>query len=313
MKKLLLFIAVGVATIANAQQFEVTSLQEVKTDGHAAFHPRFMPDGKTLLVAQTEAYDGLSLVNIKDGSYTELTGMLGAAWCCEIAEDGKTILTRSMDRDNFTHNIYTIDVATKKATPVIENIDHINNMTFSKGVVQLAHDGGRLMQQKVVDVPTPLKPNNSLLLTNEDLKLVMYVNGVRNVLDPLAGQFDADNWDPQYCWSSISPDGKRILFYCQQNAYTCDLNGQNVVKVGEIQGPQWCGNDHIVGMNDEHDGYFHTKSDIVICKKDGSQLQQLTSSSDKEIKMYPAVSADGSKIAFHTESGKLFVMTIKKK
>ena len=66
-------------------------------------------------------------------------------------------------------------------------------------------------------------------------------------------------------------------------------------------------------MNDENDGYFNTKSDIVICKKDGSQLQQLTSSADKEIKMYPAVSADGSQIAFHTESGKLFLMTIKKK
>lgn len=304
-------MAVGVATIANAQQFEVTALQEVKTGGIAAFHPRFMPDGKTLLVSQTESYDGLSLVNVKDGSYSELTNMPGAAWCCEISEDGKTVLTRSMDRENFTHNIYTIDVATKKATPVIENIDHINNMTFSRGVVQLAHNGGKLLQQKVADVATPLKPNNNVLLTQEDLKMVLYVNGVRNVIDPLAGQFG--EWDPQYIWTSISPDGKTILFYCQQNAYTCDLNGQNVVKVGEIQGPQWCGNDHIVGMNDEHDGYFNTKSDIVICKKDGSQLQQLTSSADKEIKMYPAVSADGTQIAFHTESGKLFLMTIKKK
>lgn len=313
MKKLLLLMAVGVATVANAQQFEVTSLQEVKTGGEAVYHARFMPDGKTLLVSNTESYDGLSLVNIKDGATTELTDMPGAAWCCEISEDGKTILTRSMDRNNFTHNIYTIDVATKKATPVIENIDHINNMTFSKGVVQLAHSGGKLMQQKVADVATPLKPNNNVLLTNEDLKMVLYVNGVRNVLDPLAGQIEDGLWDTQYCWTSLSPDGKRILFYCYQNAYTCDLNGQNVEKVGEIQSPQWCGNDHIVGMNDEHDGYFNTSSDIVICKKDGSQLQQLTSAADKEIKMYPSVSADGSQIAFHTESGKLFLMTIKKK
>ncbi|MEE1297614.1 MAG: hypothetical protein UHE62_02655 [Muribaculaceae bacterium] len=311
MKKLLLFMAVGVATIANAQQFEVTALQEVKTGGIAAFHPRFMPDGKTLLVSQTESYDGLSLVNVKEGSYSELTNMPGAAWCCEISEDGKTVLTRSMDRENFTHNIYTIDVATKKATPVITNIDHINNMTFSRGVVQLAHSGGKLLQQKVADVATPLKPNNNLLLTNEDLKMVLYVNGVRNVLDPLAGQFE--DWDPQYIWTSISPDGKKILFYCQQSAYTCDLNGQNVVKIGKIQGPKWIDNDYIVGMDGTHDGYFYEQNEIYVCKKDGTQRQQLTSGADKEIKMLPAVSADGSQIAYYTQSGKLFLMTIKKK
>ena len=311
MKKLLLFIAVGVATMANAQQFEVTSLQEVKTGGIAAFHPRFMPDGKTLLVSQTESYDGLSLVNVKDGSYSELTNMPGAAWCCEIAEDGKTILTRSMDRENFTHNIYTIDVATKKATPVIENIDHINNMTFSKGVVQLAHNGGKLLQQQVATVATPLKPNNNVLLTQEDLKMVLYVNGVRTVLDPLAGQFE--DWDPQYIWTSISPDGKTILFYCRDAAYTCDLSGNNVKKIGKIQGPQWIDNENIVGMDGTHDGYFYEKNEIFACKIDGTQRQQLTSGADKEIKMLPSVSADGSQIAYYTQSGKLFLMTIKKK
>ena len=76
--------------------------------------------------------------------------------------------------------------------------------------------------------------------------------------------------------------------------------------------PQWRGNTHVVGMNDEHDGYFNTKSDIVIVRNDGTQMQQLTAPSD-EIKMFPSVSADGSQIAFHTEDGKLYLMTIKEK
>lgn len=310
MKKVLLCMAVGLATIANAQQFEVTSIQEVKTsDGAVAFHPRFMPDGKTLLVSNNESYDGLALVNISKGTRTELTDMLGAAWCPKVSEDGKTILTRSMNRENFTQNIYALDVESKKLTPIIENIEHVNDINLTRGVAQVAHSG-KLLYKTVAAAPIPMEPNTDLLLTNEDLKLVIYQNGMRTVLDPLAGQFG--DWDPQYCWASFSPDMTKILFYCKRDAYTCDLDGSNVQKIGSIQSPQWCGNDYVVGMNDEHDGYFNTRSDIVICKRDGSQLQQLTPSS-KEIKMFPSVSADGSKIAFHTEEGKIYVMSIKQK
>ena len=310
MKKLLLFIAVSIATLANAQQFEVTSLQEVKTSAQApTFHPRFMPDGKTLLVT-SEGYDGLALVDIATGKYDLLTTFPGAGWCAEIAEDGNTILTRSIDATDFSQNIYALDVASKRLTPVVENIAHVNNIGFSRGVATIGINGVGVTK-KVAKVSTALAPKNNILVTNENLKLAVYVNGVRNLLDPLAGEFG--DWDPLYAWSSLSPDGKKILFYCKQDAYVCDLNGKNVKKVGKIQGPQWCGNDYVVGMNDQHDGYYNTKSDIVICNVNGTGYQQLTSSADKEIKMFPSVSADGSQIAYHTESGKLFVMTIKKK
>ena len=65
-------------------------------------------------------------------------------------------------------------------------------------------------------------------------------------------------------------------------------------------------------FEDEDDGYYYTKSDIVIVDVTGNNYQQLTTSSD-EIKMFPSVSADGSKIAYHTSDGKIYVMTIKEK
>ena len=80
-----------------------------------------------------------------------------------------------------------------------------------------------------------------------------------------------------------------------------------------MRAPVWRGNDYVVAMVDEDDGYFFTKSDIVIVKADGSgRMQQLTKNSS-EIKMFPAVSADGSKVAFHTLEGKVYLMTIKEK
>lgn len=309
MKKLLLCLAVGVAFVSHAQQFEVVELQQVKTGATQAYHPRFMPDGKTLLVT-SEGYDGLGLVDMEKGVYTKLTDMTGAGYYPVISEDGKTILTRSMNPHDFTQNIYKLDVATKALTVVAVNIEHTNQMSFTNGLATVAISG-KAVETKITDAITPVRKMNNILVTEEDLKIVLYKNGVRTVLDPLAGQYD--DWDPQYCWTSLSPDKTKILFHCANNSFICDLNGQNVVDLGGLRSPQWRGNTHVVGMNDAHDGYFHTKSDIVIVRADGTQFQQLTAPSD-EIKMFPSVSADGSKIAFHTEKeGKIYIMTIKEK
>lgn len=309
MKKLLLCLAVGVAFVSHAQQFEVVELQQVKTGAHAVYHPRFMPDGKTLLVS-AENYDGLGLINIEKGTYTNLTTMPGAGWCAEISEDGKTILTRGMDRENLTQSIYALDVATKGLTVVAENIEHVNDIALVNGVATVAIKG-KAVSKAVADAITPVRTMNNVFLTNEDLKMVLYKNGERIVLDPLAGQFG--DWDPQYCWASLSPDKTKILFHCANYTYTCDLNGNNVVNLGEMGAAQWRGNNHIVGHNEDHDGYFLTKGEIMIVRADGTQMQQLTSTTG-EIKLFPAVSADGNKIAFHTEKeGKIYIMTIKEK
>ena len=79
-----------------------------------------------------------------------------------------------------------------------------------------------------------------------------------------------------------------------------------------MRSPKWRNDSHVVGMVDADDGYHYTKSDIVIAKIDGTQLQQLTTPSD-EIKMFPSVSEDGSKIAFHTTDGHIYIMTIQEK
>ena len=299
-------MAVAVATIGNAQQFEVVEIQRIKTGAQQAFHPRFMPDGKTLLVT-SEAYDGLAIVDMEKGTYNTLTDMDDAGWLPAISEDGKTILTRCKSEADLSHSVYTLDVATKNLTVVAENIEHVNNLGFSNGVATIGI-GGKAVVKTVSRTLTPVRQANNVLATSEDLNLVVYKNGVRKVLNPCAGIVDND----QYFWVSLSPDKTRILFFCNTNAYICNLDGSNLVKVGRVKSPQWRGNDHVVGMNDEHDGYFITKSDIIICRTDGTQMQQLTTASS-ELKMFPSVSADGSQIAFHTGDGKIYVMTIKEK
>ena len=304
MNKLLLLVAMVLCLSASAQQVKVLNLQQIKTNG-VTYHPSFLPDGN--LLVSSEGYDGLAIVNPKTGSYTELTSMPGAGYYPVVSEDGLTIVSRSIDTENSTQNLYKIDVKTKKVSPIAQNIEHTNQICLEKGELTYAVKG-KTISTRVSNIALPVK-RMSTYVTEEDLKIVVYRGSTRTVLDPLAGQFG--DWDTQYVWTSLSPDKSRILFTCRNNSYVCNIDGSNLVDLGKMHAPKWCGNDYIVAMDDKDDGHIYTSSEIVIVKANGTARQQLTTSGS-DIKMFPSASADGSKIAFHTLDGKLFLMSISK-
>lgn len=308
MKKLLLLVTVAFAIVANAQQFEVTSLQEVKAKTEMpTFHPRFMPDGKTLMVS-SQNYNGLGLVDIQTGNYTHLTDMLTAGYCTAVSEDGKTIIVHEKDYSDMSVNLYAINLDKMTISTVMQNCEHVNGVKFANGQLTLSQHGIPVTKQ--VSKPNfALAAQSNVYATEENLKVVVYVNGVRNVIDPFANE----GRDENYCWVSLSPNGKKVVFNCGNDAYVCNINGSGLVKLGAMRAPQWRDDNYVVAMVDEDDGYFYTKSDIVIVKADGTgRMQQLTKNSN-EIKMFPAVSNDGNSIAYHTSEGKVYLMTIKEK
>ena len=307
MKKILLFLMVVSALIVDAQQFEVVSLQQVKTgEREAAYHPRFMPNGKTLMVCD-ENYDGLGLVNMESQSYTHLTDMRGAGYKAVISEDGKTIVTREINVMEQKTTLYKLDLVNMELHSVMNDVDHVNNLDFVNGELSVAQGGAttryRLNAAKLIYAPV-----KDVYVTEEDLKLVVYVSGVRNVIDPLS----TEDYDAPYCWSSVSPNREKLLFVSGNDAYVSNIDGTDLVCLGMVHAPVWRGNDHVVGMEDYDDGHVFLGSDIVIVKADGTGKQKLTTNSS-ELNMYPSVSADGSKIAYHTGEGKIYLMTIKEK
>lgn len=308
MKKLLLTLAAVAAFTAQAQQFEVVSTQQLSVGAEDVFHPVFTPDGNSLLVSSA-GYDGLGIIDIASQSYTKVTDMRGAGWMPAISEDGKTVVVRNLDNQSQGLSLYSIDLNSLSRNVVASNIEHINRVNLVNGVLSYGV-GGKVATKKVTAPISAVEMPNNVFVTEEDLKLVVYNNGRRIELDPLKGQFGS--WEPQYIWTSLSPDKTKILFHCANNAYVCDLNGGNLVKLGHMGCPQWRGNNHVVGHKEAHDGYHLTKGEIIIVGADGKNLQQLSTTSS-EIKTFPSVSADGSKIAFHTEDGKLYLMTIKEK
>ncbi|MBQ9339144.1 MAG: Ig-like domain-containing protein [Paludibacteraceae bacterium] len=143
------------------------------------------------------------------------------------------------------------------------------------------------------------QPAGDTYVANEDLQLVLYRNGTRTVLTPHGS-------DVNYIWQSLSPDGTKILFNTLYGTAVCDLQGREIVNLGALDAPVWCGNDKVVGMLDTHDGDSFTSSAIAIRSLDGTLNQTLTDPA--EFGMYPAVSAESGMIAYNTLRGEVRLM-----
>ena len=149
-------------------------------------------------------------------------------------------------------------------------------------------------------VTTPADDNATLRVDNENLELNLYRNGEKVVLKP--------HGDANYIWASLSPDQTMILFNTKFGTAVCDLDGNEIINVGNVNAPVWFGNDYIVGMNDLHDGYHFTSSNIVIASVDGAERQELTDA--MEMGYYPDVDAQSGRIVYHTEKGQIRMMQL---
>lgn len=155
------------------------------------------------------------------------------------------------------------------------------------------------LQQETDDYAT--QQSSAVYVTNEDLKLVLYLGGERRELYPHGKAVN-------YIWASLSPDQTKIVFNTKFGTAICDLQGKELINLGQLDAPVWYGNDYIVGMYDTHDGHNYTGSAIAIRSIDGSVDQVLTDA--REMGMYPSVSAATGKIAYNTLEGDLHLVQL---
>ena len=133
-----------------------------------------------------------------------------------------------------------------------------------------------------------------LRVDNENLNLNLYRNGEKVVLKP--------HGDANYIWVSLSPNQEMILFNTKHGTGICDLEGKEIINLGlDFDAPVWYGNDYVVGMDDNHDGYRNTESSIMIASVDGAIVQRLTQPDG--FGMYPDVDAKSGRIVYNTEDG----------
>ena len=139
------------------------------------------------------------------------------------------------------------------------------------------------------------------VLSHHHLKLYITRDGVTRQLAP-------NGEEERYIWSSLSPDGSKVLYYVSGwGAYVCDIDGNNVISMGNITAPRWWDDSTIVGMRETDDEYTITASLIVARTLDGNE-QTLTG--NDVIATYPLPCKQSGKIAFSTPDGSIYVIDV---
>lgn len=157
--------------------------------------------------------------------------------------------------------------------------------TDAETVVYLSHENADYLA---------VEEDAVLRVDNENLDLNLYRNGEKVVLKP--------HGDANYIWVSLSPDQTMILFNTKYGTGICDLNGKELINLGQdFDAPVWYGNGYVVGMDDNHDGYRNVESSIMMASVDGSLVKRLTS--PEGFGMYPNVDAKSGRIVYNTEMG----------
>lgn len=279
MKKTFLLIAacfMGLA--ASAQVLEIVSTQKIATPKGADWKVAgFSPVGDYILLTDG-ANCGLIRYDLATQATTTISEARGAGFNVQISADGQNIVYResTIGEDKLVRsNIYKHSFATNQ----------------------------RAVQAKAQRDMTNLvdKAANQTVAINEDLHMVLTRNGKTIVITP-------NGADEAYNWASISPDGKKIVYYVSAvGCCVCDIYGQNVQFVARhCRAPQWYDNNTIIGMADEDDGTYMTASAIVAYTLDGKSQIIVNK---EQMAIYP-YTVEG-KIAFSNAAGEVFLMQVK--
>lgn len=133
-------------------------------------------------------------------------------------------------------------------------------------------------------------------------KVIITVNGKERSFSPV--QCDAG-----YCWASLSPDGKKVVFLAAgKGLVVMDLNGNILSQPGNYEAPVWFGNDHLVVQNATDDGHQLHSSQILLLTADGSQVQALTK--PESMSLSPAASIQANRVVYSTIDGRLYEMEV---
>lgn len=306
MKKLLISAAVVAlaAIVADGRTLTVKSVQTVDI-------PQTMVVGEAVISAdgsyvvmndlRTNSLAGLSLASGR----TETIAPKGSMLDLKMTPDGSKVVyrQRTVDGNKRTQvTLHSTDVATKQTRQLCQPTRHFSGFA-------LAADGvvSTLIAENDV---TPVKRSKSL--NGTDAKSKAPVVGIHRgdlvVTDGNGSRVLNPQGKGSYLWPSISPDGKKIVYYkSQEGCFVCNLDGSGVIALGYIHAPKWFDNNTVIGMEDYDNGSYVTSSCVVASDLNG-KTQKLTD--DSFVAMYPSGSSQSGRIVFSDNNGKLYLMTV---
>lgn len=297
MKKIqILSVMLSLAIITCAQTVTIKSNELLSNI--RGFYPLLNQKGDKMLLS-TESYVGLSLYDFTNKSLQHITDETGAGFQPTFSNDGQKVFYKSstlearLKRDGINGFDLKTNTMTKMVTPQRE-VKH--PQAYGNGFLVLANQ--KLLKSTFGKTTLPI-PN---YVWSDGSNLFVFKNNKTHKLIPFS---DANG----YIWSSLSPDGKMILFTAiAKGTYVCDLNGKIIANLGYLNAPVWYDNQFVVGMKDKDDGHIVTESNIILKSLDGKIEKVLNKSG--EICMYPSASATAGKVAYNTDKGAVYVVEL---
>ena len=276
----------------------VVATQKVKTpEGMVVFEPTLSPDAE-FIVASDAASDGLFKIDVATGKSSVIAP---TGFDVRISPDSKTVAFRHSvyDKNHLRQTgLKSVDLASGKENVIVKPSRNLNAGMALTANGAYAVENGRMRSRAIGSVKETAPAVASINYGHLEITR----NGKTVTIDPQGRG--------SYLWPSVSPDGTKVVYYlATRGCFVCDLDGSNPVSLGMLRAPQWLDNETIIGMNDIDDGETVLSSSIIASDLKGERAV-LTDNS--VIAMFPTASADGSKVAFATPAGELYILNLKK-
>ena len=273
-----------VTSILKAQQILVQEdIPILQHQTEQAYSPILDTSGTILLYSQAN-YKGLYSYNLKTKEQRVISDADGSGFDPVFSANSQTVYYKvDRPRDGRQYKLLMrYDYNSRKSAPVSKDLRSLNEIRKTRRIVEQT-----TMNQTAC---------------SEDLQLVVYRNGIRNVLDPVRETSG-------YIWVSVSPDKSKILFTAaSKGTYVIDFDGNILANIGNMNSPVWFGNDMVVGMKDQDNGDYITKSVIWIQSLDKHINQPITPES--RIALFPTASRETQQIVYQTDKGQLRLITL---
>lgn len=318
-KLLLAALICGSATMfaGDLKQGQLVNVTRVTSDKAVRFeNPVWSPDGQQIAF-NNEGFNGLYLLNPQTKAIKKISSESGIGYMMQWSADSKEILVRdtrwvsTANGVTRTHAAFSINTLNGQKVRLSDDAGDLKPAAWRydasgrKTIVcnakvrtaSLAKVPVKNLSVKTAAAPAP----NCGISFVEDFDNLYVVDQQGNKRVLYAGPaFNAQ----------LSPNGKKVVFNAMDDIYVINLDGTGKHKLGTGFRPQWVGDSQIVYERTADNGHNYTAGDLYILTIGGAE-KALTSTKDR-IEMFPAISPDGSKIAFVSNTdGQLYIADLK--
>lgn len=298
MKHLITTFAVMLAGVtANAQILTTGTAQKVP--GVKASQVVISPDGTFVVAADA---NGLNKVDVETGKVTPIVkGSL--FYGITISGDGSKVIYYhpTFDSQHMRYvSLESTDIESGTTTVLVEPTRKLNTgISVAGNTVNAVVDGNA-----VVTVLDGNVQEQAPVASISYGHLQVTTDGTTVSIDPQGRA--------SYLWPSLNDEATRVVYRLTgHGTYTCKPDGSDVKEAGNLMAPVWVNNTVVVGVH-ETSGVNQVPASAWLEAVDTTTGKTQAITSKSTLVCFPTVSADGSKIAYTTREGDIYILPVTK-